>query len=261
VALLPAGMRTGALLFAGLIPVGVEEEDDAALREALCTDDRKLQKLVRRHSSPTLLRTSQDVPDDEDEDEANDGSHRAREPATGAASPGAPQQPVELEISERKAKVILYVVSFNAFLVMACNTMFLPALRTVQEELHTSTASVTLALTSYMMASAIQPLIAGPLADVVGRKKPMVAAHVTFIVASICAAIAPSVQLLVRGRVSVSSAWLLGLSFHLCGVCSCQATEEMRAGPDCGARDRGHRGVHLRGRGAGPGGRHLLARA
>ena len=58
-------------------------------------------------------------------------------------------------------------------LVMSCNTMFLPALNTVQNDLHTSTAMVALCLTVYTAGAGVQPLVMGPLSDVIGRRKPM----------------------------------------------------------------------------------------
>jgi hypothetical protein len=74
-------------------------------------------------------------------------------------------------------KLVLATVSLNAILVMSCNTMFLPALNTVQMDLNTTTTMAALCLTVYTMGSAIQPLVMGPISDVIGRRKPMLVAH------------------------------------------------------------------------------------
>jgi DHA1 family bicyclomycin/chloramphenicol resistance-like MFS transporter len=51
------------------------------------------------------------------------------------------------------------------------------------------------------MGQAIQPLVAGPLADAIGRRRPMLVAHVMFLTASACCALAPSINVLILARV------------------------------------------------------------
>ena len=98
--------------------------------------------------------------------------------------------------------------------VTSANTLFLPGMKQLEVELDTTTAMVTLALTSYTIGQAVQPLIAGPLADAIGRRRPMLVAHVMFLVASIACAVSPTIQFLVVARVFQA---LGGCSFLIVG--------------------------------------------
>jgi hypothetical protein len=119
-------LRSAALNFSGLVVLpGVEEEDGAAMKRAVS----------RR--------------DDEQEEEAQEMTPTDDDSA---------DEPVRLD---PKANTILYTSSINAFLVMACNTMFMPGLAQVKEDLNTSYDLVALALTVYMIASTFQPLTVG----------------------------------------------------------------------------------------------------
>jgi DHA1 family bicyclomycin/chloramphenicol resistance-like MFS transporter len=97
-------------------------------------------------------------------------------------------------------RLVLFAISMNAILVMACNTMFMPALKTVQSDLNTTPIKVALCLTVYTLGSGITPLVMGPLADIIGRRKPMLISHLIFISASVCAAKAPTIELLLLAR-------------------------------------------------------------
>ena len=96
---------------------------------------------------------------------------------------------------------MLWTVSLNAILVTAANTIYMPGFKQVQDELDTTAAIVTLTVTSYTIGQGIQPLISGPLADSIGRRGPMLAAHVTFLAASIACALSPSIGFLIIARI------------------------------------------------------------
>eukprot|EP01048_Picozoa_sp_COSAG05_P013791 COSAG05_NODE_1502_length_4696_cov_15.115945_4_plen_260_part_00 len=169
-------MRAGALVYSGIILAanssrggggnmgGDSEDEDNALRRALSTREQT---------------------------RADSGASDSLESAVTAKVPERAPRP----------NIILAVVSTNAFLVLCCNTMFLPALQDVQKELDTTPSLVALAITTYMLASAFQPLLVGPVADVVGRQKPMIIAHFVFVAASVGAALAPTVEALIAARV------------------------------------------------------------
>ena len=120
------------------------------------------------------------------------------------ASPAAPS-PESVRAAENarniKTKLVLYTVSMNAILVSAANTIYIPGMKQVERDLDTTTAMVTLTLTSYAIGQCIQPLISGPVADAIGRWKPMMAAHVAFFTASIVCAVAPNINFLIAARV------------------------------------------------------------
>ena len=114
------------------------------------------------------------------------------------------------------------MVSLNAILVTAANTIYIPGFKQVEDDLNTTTAMVTLTVTSceppprrmgsdmvFMrscwradtIGQAIQPLVSGPLADSKGRRGRMLAAHACFLTASILCALSPTITFLVIARV------------------------------------------------------------
>lgn len=151
---------------------------------------------------------------DSDEKEMDEEAEEVHAALVSPDEPEAPMKseaargPAELEVNvgvladgtKIHHRLVLFTISMNAILVMACNTMFIPAISIVQAELDTTPTMVALCITVYTLGSGITPLVMGPVADVIGRRKPMLISHVIFIVATICAALAPSIELLLVAR-------------------------------------------------------------
>lgn len=78
--------------------------------------------------------------------------------------------------------------------------MYLPALPQVAHDLATSEAHVALTLTAYFIVFGLAQMIYGPLADAIGRRKPMLIGIVIFLLASIAAALAPGIGWLIVAR-------------------------------------------------------------
>lgn len=78
--------------------------------------------------------------------------------------------------------------------------MYLPALPEVARDLATSEAHVALTLTAYFIVFGLAQMIYGPLADAIGRRKPMLIGISIFLLASIAAALAPSIGWLIVAR-------------------------------------------------------------
>ena len=78
--------------------------------------------------------------------------------------------------------------------------MYLPAMPQVAADLGTSEAGAALTLTSYFIVFGIAQMIYGPMADAVGRKRPLVIGVSIFLIATICAALAPSIGWLILAR-------------------------------------------------------------
>ncbi|GAB4348439.1 MAG: multidrug effflux MFS transporter [Oricola sp.] len=78
--------------------------------------------------------------------------------------------------------------------------MYLPALPSIADGFGTSTAAVQATLTAYFIAFGIAQLVYGPLADAIGRKRPIYIGLAIFIAGSLASAWAPSIGLLVAGR-------------------------------------------------------------
>lgn len=78
--------------------------------------------------------------------------------------------------------------------------MYLPALPDIETDLGASTSATQLTLTSYFIAFGLCQIAYGPLSDVYGRKAPLYAGLVLFIVGSVGCAMAPSVEWLIACR-------------------------------------------------------------
>lgn len=78
--------------------------------------------------------------------------------------------------------------------------MYLPAMPQVAQDLGTTEAGAALTLTSYFVAFGIAQMFYGPMADSIGRKRPLILGVVVFIVATILAAMAPTIGWLIAAR-------------------------------------------------------------
>src|ERR1700727_639907 len=80
-------------------------------------------------------------------------------------------------------------------------SLVVPVLTTVQHELHTSQDTVTWVLTAYLLSAAIMTPILGRIGDMTGKKRVFVATLVALAVGSLLAALAPSIGVVIVGRV------------------------------------------------------------
>jgi DHA1 family bicyclomycin/chloramphenicol resistance-like MFS transporter len=78
--------------------------------------------------------------------------------------------------------------------------MYLPAFPGIAGDLHTSAAQVQLTLTACVAGLALGQLVVGPLSDRIGRRVPLISAVVSYAVASLLCAWAPTVQALIGLR-------------------------------------------------------------
>ncbi len=78
--------------------------------------------------------------------------------------------------------------------------MYLPAFPELAREFDTSDSVVQLTLTACVTGLALGQLLIGPLSDRIGRRLPLLAALITYAVASVLCALAPSVVLLLALR-------------------------------------------------------------
>lgn len=79
--------------------------------------------------------------------------------------------------------------------------MFLPALPTVAADLGGAAAAAQLTLTAYFIAFGLAQMIYGPMADMVGRKPPVIAGLGLFLLGSLVCALAPDMSWLIAGRI------------------------------------------------------------
>jgi DHA1 family bicyclomycin/chloramphenicol resistance-like MFS transporter len=78
--------------------------------------------------------------------------------------------------------------------------MYLPALPEISRDLDAGASAIQLTLTACVMGLALGQLVVGPLSDRLGRRLPLMAAMLTYAVASILCALAPSAPVLMALR-------------------------------------------------------------
>lgn len=74
--------------------------------------------------------------------------------------------------------------------------LYLPALPTITDELHTTSSAVQLTLTGTLAGLAIGQLVLGPLSDSFGRRRPLLAGTLVHVLASLACVVAPDVTTL-----------------------------------------------------------------
>lgn len=89
--------------------------------------------------------------------------------------------------------------------------LYLPALPQLAVELGADDASAQLTLGACMVGLALGQLVAGPLSDRYGRKRPLIAGVIAFVVLSIACAIAPTIEVLIVARVLQGVAGATGI--------------------------------------------------
>ncbi|MCY0093572.1 multidrug effflux MFS transporter [Hoeflea ulvae] len=97
-----------------------------------------------------------------------------------------------------RSAIVLGLVSATGPLAI---DMFLPSLPTIAENLGGTIAGAQLTITAYFIAFGLAQMIYGPMADVVGRKPPLIAGLTLFVLGSIGCALAPDMNWLVAARV------------------------------------------------------------
>ncbi len=78
--------------------------------------------------------------------------------------------------------------------------MYLPAFTQLAQEFHSSVAQISLSVSSYFIGLALGQIFYGPLLDRFGRKRPVYAGLLIFIIASIGCMTAPTIEALIVWR-------------------------------------------------------------
>src|SRR5581483_148912 len=101
--------------------------------------------------------------------------------------------------SHNRLLIILILGSLSTLSPFAID-MYLPAFPQIADALHSSTAKVSLSVSSYFAGLALGQFIYGPLLDRFGRKRPLYAGLVLFAAASLACLACRSVEWLVAMR-------------------------------------------------------------
>ncbi len=78
--------------------------------------------------------------------------------------------------------------------------LYLPALPQLADDLATSASAAQLSITACLVGLALGQLVAGPLSDRLGRRRPLMVGLLAYVLASIACAFAPTVEVLVALR-------------------------------------------------------------
>ena len=121
---------------------------------------------------------------------------------------------------------VVYIILLGALTALGPFTvdLYLPAFPVLQEDFHTTAAAIQLTLTGTMIGFALGQLIVGPLSDKVGRRVPLLTVTAVHVLASLAAALAPSLELLTVARV------LMGMGAAAGGVVAMAVVRDLFGG-------------------------------
>ena len=145
------------------------------------------------------------------------GSPASRRPGTPARRPGTPARMASGAPAAAGSAVTPVSPAFMALLVgmtaLAPLSMqiFVPALPAIQRGFQVSTGVAQLALSLSILANALATLSYGPLSDRFGRRPAVLAGLGLFVVGSVMCALAPTIDLLIVGRVVQAAGGAAGM--------------------------------------------------
>ncbi len=144
----------------------------------------------------------------------------------------APTVPVDPSVAQTLGQTLTrrdklkYILILGALVALGPFTvdLYLPAFPEVAADLQANDAAIQLTLTATMIGFALGQLIVGPLSDALGRRRPLLIATAVHIGASIAVAFAPTVELVMAGRV------LQGIGAAGAGVVAMAMVRDLFAG-------------------------------
>ena len=96
----------------------------------------------------------------------------------------------------RNAVVLGLISAIGPFAI----DMYLPALPTIADNLHASTAATQMTLMAFFIAFGVCQIVYGPLSDMVGRKAPLYFGLIVYVLGAAGCALAPSIGWLIAFR-------------------------------------------------------------
>ncbi|WP_299530701.1 multidrug effflux MFS transporter [uncultured Streptomyces sp.] len=131
---------------------------------------------------------------------------------TPAPLPAAPPAPAAPLVAARRAALLVTLVLGGLTALPALSMdMYLPALPEVTDALHAPAATVQLTLTACLLGMALGQLVVGPMSDRWGRRTPLLAGMLVYVVATAVCAFAPTAELLIGFRLLQGLAGAAGI--------------------------------------------------
>ena len=119
--------------------------------------------------------------------------------------PNPATAPIMLHPGDRisTGRRIVYVILLGALTALGPFTidLYLPAFPVLEADFDTTAAAIQLTLTGTMIGFGVGQLLVGPLSDKVGRRLPLISVTALHVLASVAAALAPTLMLLGVSRV------------------------------------------------------------
>ncbi|MET7688387.1 multidrug effflux MFS transporter [Streptomyces sp. NPDC005483] len=137
-------------------------------------------------------------------------------PEQGAPTPHLKQQaaaagePPTVAVRRTGLLVTLLLGGLTATPPLAMD-MYLPSLPEVTDSLHAPAATVQLTLTACLLGMALGQLVVGPMSDRWGRRRPLLAGLLVYVLATALCAVAPTVEFLVGFRLAQGLAGAAGI--------------------------------------------------
>jgi EmrB/QacA subfamily drug resistance transporter len=98
-------------------------------------------------------------------------------------------------------QVTFAVLSLGVGAYALLQSLVIPVLTTIQQDLHTSQDTVTWVLTAYLLSASVMTPILGRVGDMIGKERVFVATLVALAAGSLLAAVASSITLMIVARV------------------------------------------------------------
>ncbi|AOP46156.1 multidrug effflux MFS transporter [Streptomyces lydicus] len=127
------------------------------------------------------------------------------------AAPGAPAAPGAGPSSRRTGLLVTLVLGGLTAVPPLSMDMYLPALPQVTAVLHSPAATVQLTLTTCLAGMALGQMIVGPMSDKWGRRRPLLAGMVIYVLATALCALATDAEVLIAFRLLQGLAGAAGI--------------------------------------------------
>jgi len=108
-------------------------------------------------------------------------------------------QQTSLNSRLRHLELLILLGALQAFAPLSID-MYLPAMPVIEKVFHTSTASVQMTMVTFLVGYALGQPLYGPITDRFGRKPPLYASLLVFIIASAACALSPSIPVMSIAR-------------------------------------------------------------